>query len=229
MTVAVDAEISVPKRCLHQERDHVLGAVEGLSDEALGRPVLPSGWSCLGMVRHLNCRWSACTSAPLWPATRRSSTWSAAKPARGRWIRPCRPPTSLTATAARCPWRTPPSPPHPQMPTWRCGPFPEGEWRSHSLRDVLLQVITGTARHAGHLDTARELIDGQRWLVNTWPVAPAPCFDSLAAKPGVRQSALPVRPGDHSDDNRVCRGPSGCQKGVYPAACGRDVHWVARV
>jgi uncharacterized membrane protein YjdF len=31
----------------------VLGAVEGLSDEALRRPVLPSGWSCLGMVQHL--------------------------------------------------------------------------------------------------------------------------------------------------------------------------------
>ena len=42
MTVAVDAEISALMRCLQQERDHVLGAVEGLSDEALRRPVLGS-------------------------------------------------------------------------------------------------------------------------------------------------------------------------------------------
>jgi hypothetical protein len=44
-------------------------------------------------------------------------------------------------------------------------PFPEGEWRLHNLRDFLLHVITETACHAGHLDAARKLIDGQ-WLVN---------------------------------------------------------------
>ena len=37
----------------------------------------------------------------------------------------------------------------------------------HSHRDVLLHVITETACHAGHLDAARELIDGRRWLVLT--------------------------------------------------------------
>jgi Protein of unknown function (DUF664) len=31
----------------------VLGVLDGLDDEALRRPVLPSGWSCLGLVRHL--------------------------------------------------------------------------------------------------------------------------------------------------------------------------------
>jgi len=31
----------------------VLTQLEGLSDEQLRRPVLPSGWSCLGLVRHL--------------------------------------------------------------------------------------------------------------------------------------------------------------------------------
>jgi Protein of unknown function (DUF664) len=46
-------------------------------------------------------------------------------------------------------------------------PSPEGEWRLHNVRDVLLHVITETACHAGHLDAVRELIDGQQWLVNT--------------------------------------------------------------
>jgi hypothetical protein len=46
-------------------------------------------------------------------------------------------------------------------------PFPEGEWRLHNLRDVLLHVITDTACHSGHLDAVRELIDGRQWLVNT--------------------------------------------------------------
>src|SRR4249919_2717040 len=35
------------------QRAHVLAQLEGLSDEQLRRPVLPSGWSCLGLVRHL--------------------------------------------------------------------------------------------------------------------------------------------------------------------------------
>src|SRR6266571_2346560 len=38
---------------LAAQRDHVLGILEGLSEEALRRPVLPSGWTCLGLVRHL--------------------------------------------------------------------------------------------------------------------------------------------------------------------------------
>ena len=40
-----------------------------------------------------------------------------------------------------------------------------GDFRLDSLREVLLHVITETAVHAGHLDAARELIDGRTWLV----------------------------------------------------------------
>jgi hypothetical protein len=40
-----------------------------------------------------------------------------------------------------------------------------GGWRLDNLREILLHVITETACHAGHLDAARELIDGRRWLV----------------------------------------------------------------
>ena len=38
---------------LRQQRQHVLGILEGLPEQALRRPVLPSGWTCLGLVRHL--------------------------------------------------------------------------------------------------------------------------------------------------------------------------------
>ena len=33
-----------------------------------------------------------------------------------------------------------------------------------TVRDVVLHVIEETARHAGHLDVARELIDGRTGL-----------------------------------------------------------------
>src|SRR5579859_7687287 len=38
---------------LNDQRSHVLGVMKGLPVEALRRPVLPSGWTCLGMLRHL--------------------------------------------------------------------------------------------------------------------------------------------------------------------------------
>ncbi len=38
---------------LNDQRSHVLGVMKGLPEEALRRPVLPSGWTCLGMLRHL--------------------------------------------------------------------------------------------------------------------------------------------------------------------------------
>jgi len=36
-----------------------------------------------------------------------------------------------------------------------------------SVREILLHVITETAAHSGHLDAARELIDGKQHLVLT--------------------------------------------------------------
>jgi Protein of unknown function (DUF664) len=38
---------------LDEQRHHFLGILEGLSDDQLRRPVLPSGWHCLGMIKHL--------------------------------------------------------------------------------------------------------------------------------------------------------------------------------
>lgn len=35
---------------LNGQRKHVLGILEGLSEEALRRPVLPSPWTCLRLV-----------------------------------------------------------------------------------------------------------------------------------------------------------------------------------
>jgi hypothetical protein len=40
-----------------------------------------------------------------------------------------------------------------------------GSWRLSTNLEVLLHVLTETACHAGHLDAARELIDGEQWLV----------------------------------------------------------------
>lgn len=49
----VNAELDALKGALDHQREHVLGILEGLSEKDLRRSVLPSGWSCLALVRHL--------------------------------------------------------------------------------------------------------------------------------------------------------------------------------
>lgn len=39
------------------------------------------------------------------------------------------------------------------------------DWRFDNVRQILVHVVTETACHAGHLDAARELIDGRTWMV----------------------------------------------------------------
>ena len=167
MTMAVDAEISALMLCLQGQRDHVLGAVEGLSDEALRRPVLPSGWSCLGMVQHLTLSverlWFRAVVAgdpeAIDMVGSQDSAWqvAAGRPA-GDVLDSYRDEAALVDAVIAT------SSSDADLAWW---PFPGSEWRLHDLRDVLLHVITETACHAGHLDAVRELIDGQQWVVNT--------------------------------------------------------------
>src|SRR5215813_1530500 len=48
-----EAESAMLLKWLSGQREHVLGILEGLSEADLRRPVLPSGWTCLGLVQHL--------------------------------------------------------------------------------------------------------------------------------------------------------------------------------
>ncbi|SNT38209.1 Protein of unknown function [Asanoa hainanensis] len=154
-------------QCLQRQRNHVLGAVEGLSDEALRRPVLPSGWSCVGMVQHLTLSverlWFravvAGDPAVIDQVGSQASAWQVdpGLPAADVLDRYRHEASLADAVIAA-------SSSDADLVWW---PFPEGEWRLHNVGDVLLHVITETACHAGHLDAARELIDGQQWLVNT--------------------------------------------------------------
>ena len=53
MPVDDSAERTLLLSRLTGQRHHVISQLDGLTDEQLRRPVLPSGWSCLGLVRHL--------------------------------------------------------------------------------------------------------------------------------------------------------------------------------
>lgn len=147
---------------LNAKRDHVLAQLEGLSDEHLRRPVLPSGWSCLGLVRHLTLSderfWFDVVIAgrPLdfwpegdgadWVVTDDESADDVLQAYRDAIA------VSNIITAERS-LDAPPANPH-EAP----GDFPD-------VRSVLVHVLVETATHAGHLDAVRELLDGRQRLV----------------------------------------------------------------
>ena len=151
---------------LNAQRRHVLGILEGLSDEALRRPVLPSGWTCLGLVRHL-----ALDVERFWfREVIAGETIDLDGGADVAWQVAADEPVDTVfdlyrheiELASAIIAATPPD----AAPAW----WPEDlfpNFRMHDLRETVLHVITETACHAGHLDAARELIDGRTWLVLT--------------------------------------------------------------
>jgi hypothetical protein len=75
------------------QRTHVLGILDGLDEQALREPAVPSGWSCLDL-----CARSCCTSSPTPPATQGNSTSCANSATAGSGsssTRPCLAPLSV--------------------------------------------------------------------------------------------------------------------------------------
>ena len=150
---------------LNKQRDHVLGILDGLSDEDLRRPVLPTGWTCLGLVQHLALDierfwFQAVVAGERVDLESGADAWQV--------------PADVPAGAVLEGYRQEIALANPIIaatsldaaPAW----WPEelfGGWRLHNLRQIIMHVITETACHAGHLDTVRELIDGHTWLILT--------------------------------------------------------------
>jgi hypothetical protein len=147
------------------QRNHVLGILEGLFEQDLRRPVLPSGWSCIELVHHL-----AVDVERFWFRAVLAGERVDLHSGDGGW----RVPGDMSASAvldlyrdevrrsdAVARQRTLEADPA----WWPIELFPDLPVRD--LRRVLLAVITETATHAGHLDAVRELIDGRAWLVLT--------------------------------------------------------------
>lgn len=149
---------------LNAQREHALGILDGLPEEALRRPVLPSGWTCLGLTRHLAIDverfWfrsivageqvDLCEGAEAWQVGEDTSPDAIFGLYRQEIDRANEIINGTSLDAAPSHW-----------------PEEWSNWRLASLREVMLHVITETACHAGHLDVVRELIDGRRWMVLT--------------------------------------------------------------
>lgn len=150
---------------LNAQRQHVLGILDGLSDDDMDRAVLPSGWTPAGLVNHLALDderfWFRAVVAGeqsvIAQIGKDGDAWLVPEGVRSADIVDLyrREIERSNAVIAATPLHAP--------PVWWPDFFPN--FRLDSLRDVLLHVITETACHAGHADAARELIDGKRWMV----------------------------------------------------------------
>jgi hypothetical protein len=152
---------------LAAQRGAVLAVVDGLDEVSLRRSVVPSGWTCLGLLEHLGHAerfWAQAVLAgevsPLPWTDEPEGEWdpSAALVSHHRTA------DVVTFYADQCA-RTdaivsgldlddrPPGVRRHDLPT-----------RVADVREVVLHLIEETARHAGHLDIGRELLDGRTGL-----------------------------------------------------------------
>jgi uncharacterized damage-inducible protein DinB len=153
---------------LDAQRRSVLAIVEGLGDDELRKPVVPSGWTPLGLIEHLagaEYYWFDIIAAGAGgdlpgpeetdesaqdrdaPFTTTDSKEEVFDLYRDQCAR-------ANALLASTPLSTPP----------RGRVHPGTETEVFDLRGIVLHMIEETARHAGHLDIARELIDGKTGL-----------------------------------------------------------------
>jgi hypothetical protein len=165
-TVTVMMSMEPEKRVLHEflgyQRASVLAVVDGLDEQALRTSVLPSGWTPLGMLEHLGhaerhwfqevltgsagpLPWIDEVDTPL-------RTTRAASVVFGFYRDQCRISDSLIEVTEL---EAPPVGRHPDELLAS---------QTSDLRRILLHMIEETARHAGHLDAAREMIDGRTGL-----------------------------------------------------------------
>lgn len=150
---------------LDQQRDAVLAIIDGLDESQLNTPVLPSGWTPIGLVRHLVgaeamwFQWVVLGTAP-------QVAW-----ADGIVDPPYDPDapfgTAHSSAAVVQQYRRACAISNEVLQSRDLDAALLGEhgldWPDEPITDlrwVALHMIEETARHAGHLDAARELLDG---------------------------------------------------------------------
>jgi hypothetical protein len=165
MTSMPEVERGALTRALATGREHVLRQLQGLTEEQLRATVAPSGWTPLGLVRHLTLSderyWFHVVigGRPLdfWPKGH-NADWlvSVDEPADAVIAAYVEAIAASDEIIAATDLDSPPAAPEPG---W------EKACLFSDLRSLLVHVIVETSVHAGHLDLVRELLDGRQHIV----------------------------------------------------------------
>lgn len=146
---------------LEYQRVSIRAILADLDLASLRTPVLPSGWSPLGLVDHLGH-----AERHWFQEVFRGSVEPLPWPDENTPLRTTRSPSEVfgfyrdqcdisDAIIAAAPLSAAPAGRHPDETLAS---------QTTDLRRIILHVIEETARHAGHLDAVRELIDGRTGL-----------------------------------------------------------------
>lgn len=163
-----DSTISERDRLQHfldQQRNAVLAIIEGLDEAQLHTPGLPSGWTPIGLIRHLasaeamwfqwvvlgsepQVAWGDGVDDPPYDPEAPFTTPHASAAVIEHYRRQCEISNEILRSR--------------DLRTALLGAL-DFDWPGEPISDlrwVVLHMIEETARHAGHLDAARELLDG---------------------------------------------------------------------
>lgn len=157
-----EADDELLRAFLRGQRQSVLAVAEGLDEEAWHRSVVPTGWTPAGLLEHLGgAEWHwfqgvvagkqpelsgdlAEDEPPYDPMSVVFATDAPSAEVVTFYRNQCE---QSEAVLAMTPLAAPPLGKH-------------GSFEPPNVRWVVLHMIEETARHAGHLDIARELLDG---------------------------------------------------------------------
>lgn len=165
MTESTTSERDRLQYFLDQQRGAVLAIIEGLDEDQLHRPVLPSGWTPIGLVLHLagaeamwfqrvaqghnpQVSWEDGIDDPPYDPEAAFTTGHSSAAVIAHYRRQCQISNEvLHSLDLDAPLRG-------ELGfDWPGEPITDLRW-------VALHLVEETARHAGHLDAARELLDG---------------------------------------------------------------------
>ena len=152
---------------LAAQRVAVLAVVDGLDERSLRRSVVPSGWTCLGLLEHLGHAERFWAQAVL--AGEVSELPWTDEP-EGEWDPGAALVSDHDTADVIAFYRGQCARTDAIMAGLDLDDRPPGVHRVDlparvaDVRTVLLHLLEETARHAGHLDIARELLDGRTGL-----------------------------------------------------------------
>jgi Protein of unknown function (DUF664) len=149
---------------LQNGREALLWKLDGLSEYDIRRPLVPTGTNLLGLVKHMafvELGYFGDTFARPSPD---QLPWDASDPNSDMFARPDESRESLAGLYRRA-WAHADATISDQ-PLDAIGHVPwwPSDTNEVTLHQILVRVATETARHAGHADIVRELIDGTAGL-----------------------------------------------------------------
>ena len=171
-------------RYLRRHRESLLGKLDGLSERDIRWPMVPTGTNLLGLVKHTASMELGYFGEVFGrPSETRDSVAGRRRP---RSMPTCGPPADETreqivalhhtaaahadATISALDLDSP-----GVVPWWR------PDTQNVTLQQILVHMIAETARHAGHADIVRELIDGQAGMRVDDPNVPDQTTDEWSA------------------------------------------------